>query len=83
MRGSQILSPIKVVGGGKEAQAQVAKAKASKSTGMPPIADAEPAPRPKSKSGAAKKTGQDTVVPPINVLIVEGALPSAAAGPDC
>lgn len=80
-RGSQILSPVKVVGGGKEAQAQAAKAKAkaSKSTGMPPIADAEPVPRPKSKSGAAKKTGQDTVVPPINVLIVEGTLGSSSA----
>jgi hypothetical protein len=66
-----MMSPVKVVGAGNTGTVQP-KAKASKSTPMPAINDAEPASRPKSKSGAAKKTGQDSVVPPINVLIVEG-----------
>jgi osomolarity two-component system response regulator SSK1 len=70
-RGPQMMSPVKVVGAGNTGTVQP-KAKASKSTPMPAINDAEPASRPKSKSGAAKKTGQDSVVPPINVLIVEG-----------
>jgi hypothetical protein len=41
---------------------------------MPAINDDEPVPRPKAPKAAAssKKGGQDSVVPPINVLIVEG-----------
>ena len=72
---SQVLSPAKVVGPGSKEPGVVPvttpKAKASKPATLPVIKDAKST-TPAKKGAAAKKGGQDSVVPPINVLIVEG-----------
>jgi osomolarity two-component system response regulator SSK1 len=70
---TQVLSPTKIVGPPpKEGTGQpTPKAKASKPAGLPVIKDTKTAATSK-KAAPAKKVGQDSVVPPINVLIVEG-----------
>ena len=72
---SQVLSPAKIVGPGSKEPGVVPtttpKAKASKPASLPVIKDAKST-TPSKKAAAAKKGGQDSVVPPINVLIVEG-----------
>jgi osomolarity two-component system response regulator SSK1 len=71
-RDIQALSPTKVVGPGSKDMAgqPIPKPKIVKPTGMSAISDTKPAA--KKNAAPAKKTGQDSVVPPINVLIVEG-----------
>ena len=70
---AQASTPTKVVGPPpKETNGQpTPKVKASKPAGLPVIQDTKSSAPPK-KANAAKKGGQDSVVPPINVLIVEG-----------
>jgi osomolarity two-component system response regulator SSK1 len=72
---AQVPSPAKIVGPGSKEPGVVPvttpKAKASKPATLPVIKDAKST-TPAKKGAAAKKGGQDSVVPPINVLIVEG-----------